>query len=236
MTAIIRRTGTRLPFLDVHIGNPFWAHGRLWVRTDGDAATQLVSVGEHGLAANFLIDGTVHSSRRHGFPNNDLCEEVESATVEIAEEGHPVVASNTAVVRLLTIARGFLTDDQLEEMLASMEGAMVSIESSKSVLQTMSALRAEHAQRRVLGEQPDSHGWYPLRTAPLETTGNLYTPELPDRTDITGEVHERADKSRFAVSSSTRGYEFTHWRPSPLPPVCAPELVRRSRPGARARR
>ena len=212
-----------------------------------------------------------------------------------------MTASRTAVTELLDIARGYLTDDQLTDMLGSMEGKMLSIGASKSVSQTMIALRAAHTQRRVLGkkplilrahphcceeasstigfyapcnrpatkmvgwehrsegpyrmcdecadhnvrnrgavvlgpyEQPDAHGWYPLRIAPLETLGSLYTPELPDRTDITGEVHERADKSRFAVSGSTRGYEFTHWRPSPLPPVCAPELVGRSRAGVRVR-
>lgn len=81
----IKRTGKMLPFLDVHIGNPFFAHGRVWVRTEGNAATHLVSTGHWGSACDFLIDGTVRPSRKHGFPNDDLCEQVEAVTIENEE-------------------------------------------------------------------------------------------------------------------------------------------------------
>ena len=81
----IKRTGKMIPFLDVHIGNPFWAHGKVWVRTDGNAASELASTGQWSSCCNFLIDGTVRPSREYGFPNNDLCEEVEAVTIEIEE-------------------------------------------------------------------------------------------------------------------------------------------------------
>jgi hypothetical protein len=74
----LKRTGKMMPFLDVHIGNPFWAHDGYWVRTDGSAATRLESSGHHGSCCDFLIDGTVRPTQRYGFPNNDLCEEVEA--------------------------------------------------------------------------------------------------------------------------------------------------------------
>lgn len=74
----LRRTGKKMPFLDVHIGNPFWAHERVWIRTDGDAATELASSGTFASSCNFLIDGTVRPTKQYGFPNKDLCEEVEA--------------------------------------------------------------------------------------------------------------------------------------------------------------
>lgn len=77
----LERTGKSMPFLDVQIGNPFWAHNRVWGRTDGDAATELHDTGEHSSCCNFLIDGTVRPKRTYGFPNRDLCEEVEGIKV-----------------------------------------------------------------------------------------------------------------------------------------------------------
>jgi hypothetical protein len=76
----IQRSGKKVPFLDLGIGSPFYAHGRVWVRTDFDAATELKG-SEEGAGAstcNFLIDGTVKSVRA---APGTVCEEVE--TVEI---------------------------------------------------------------------------------------------------------------------------------------------------------
>lgn len=57
------RTGRLVPFLDVGIGQPFWAFGKVWIRTAYDAATELTSTpqrkaGLRPLASccNFLID------------------------------------------------------------------------------------------------------------------------------------------------------------------------------------
>lgn len=85
----LRRTGRKMAFLDLDIGSPFWAHGRLWVRTNGTTGTVLRSapntrqdpLGTTPSACNFLIDGTTYPSRRYGFPDNDRCEEVEAVDV-----------------------------------------------------------------------------------------------------------------------------------------------------------
>lgn len=37
------RTGKMVPFLDVNIGSPFFAHDKVWVRTSYEAATELNS-------------------------------------------------------------------------------------------------------------------------------------------------------------------------------------------------
>lgn len=76
------RTGQKLPFLDVHIGNPFWAHNRVWIRTSGTGATELASSRTWSSSCDFLIDGTVRPTKRYGFPNDDLCEEVEALEYE----------------------------------------------------------------------------------------------------------------------------------------------------------
>lgn len=38
---VMRRTGVRIPFLQVSIGRPFWAHGRAWIRTSRSGASEL---------------------------------------------------------------------------------------------------------------------------------------------------------------------------------------------------
>lgn len=60
---MIARTGKMVPFLDIGIGSPFWAHDRVWVRTSHEAATELIdtpirSEGKirHASACDFTID------------------------------------------------------------------------------------------------------------------------------------------------------------------------------------
>jgi hypothetical protein len=76
----IERSGRMIPFLDLNIGAPFFAHGKYWVRTDTESATVLKGSADGSWASscNFLIDGTVKSL--HAVPGT-VCEEVE--TVEI---------------------------------------------------------------------------------------------------------------------------------------------------------
>lgn len=57
------RTGKLVRFLDTSIGQPFWAHGKVWIRTSYDAATELggTSQRRYGFillhsTCNFLID------------------------------------------------------------------------------------------------------------------------------------------------------------------------------------
>lgn len=38
---LLVRTGKLVPFRDVGIGQPFWAHDKVWIRTSHNAATQL---------------------------------------------------------------------------------------------------------------------------------------------------------------------------------------------------
>ena len=92
----IERTFQTIAFLDLDIGSPFWAHGRLWVRTDGDSATELKSSPDLNVerfnrdrasSCNFLIDGTVRPVEGpYGFPNNDLCELVEAVKITVETE------------------------------------------------------------------------------------------------------------------------------------------------------
>jgi hypothetical protein len=77
----LTKTGVKVPFLDLSIGAPFYAHGKFWTRTDTDAGTELCSSTDESPSrscCNFLIDGTVYSVRC--WPGHQ-CEEVE--TVEI---------------------------------------------------------------------------------------------------------------------------------------------------------
>lgn len=61
-------------------------------------------------------------------------------------------------------------------------------------------------------------GWLLLHDAPLDTQGLVWSPEAADRTDCFGTVKAFQDGGRF-VTSQWLGYEFTHWRPLPAPPV-----------------
>lgn len=53
---LLVRTGKLVPFLEVPIGQPFWAHGAVWTRTAYDAATRLEGAATRGSCCNFLID------------------------------------------------------------------------------------------------------------------------------------------------------------------------------------
>lgn len=89
----ITRTGKKIAFLDIHIGSPFFAYGKVWVRTAFDAATVLLS-SEAGLGANvcnFIIDGTTTPKRGPYSHKGETCEEVECveiATAPIAPANH----------------------------------------------------------------------------------------------------------------------------------------------------
>lgn len=57
------RTGRLVPFTDVGIGQPFWAHGKVWVRTSYEAATEMTSTPQRNAGlrnwastCNFAID------------------------------------------------------------------------------------------------------------------------------------------------------------------------------------
>lgn len=52
----LQRTGKKIKFLDVHIGNPFYAHNTIWIRTSYKGATVLGNSGTHQSACNFTID------------------------------------------------------------------------------------------------------------------------------------------------------------------------------------
>ena len=54
--ATMQRTGEKIKFLDVHIGNPFYAHSKVWVRTTYQAAAELGDSGERKSVCNFTID------------------------------------------------------------------------------------------------------------------------------------------------------------------------------------
>jgi len=56
MTGRLHRTGNKILFLDCHIGHPFFAHDKFWVRTDYDAAATLGSSLEHTSVCTFTID------------------------------------------------------------------------------------------------------------------------------------------------------------------------------------
>jgi hypothetical protein len=71
----IERTGEMVAFLDIGIGSPFFAHKRLWVRTDFDAAAELRHTRDRfGSTRNFLIDGTVEPK----YGSGEKCELVEA--------------------------------------------------------------------------------------------------------------------------------------------------------------
>lgn len=73
------------------------------------------------------------------------------------------------------------------------------------------------AKKPVRGPTKAS-GWLMIKNAPLETIGYVFSfdPSWFGRTDITGQVFA-GTKSRF-VSSSAKGYVFTHWHPLLKPP------------------
>lgn len=52
----LRATGKRIRFKDVSIGNPFAAHGKMWVRISYEAAMQLAYSGYRASVCNFTID------------------------------------------------------------------------------------------------------------------------------------------------------------------------------------
>lgn len=54
--AKLQLTDTLIPFLDVNIGNPFFAHNTVWIRTSYEAAARLGGSGEHTSVCNFTID------------------------------------------------------------------------------------------------------------------------------------------------------------------------------------
>jgi hypothetical protein len=78
----IERTGRDAAFLDLFIGSPFYAHGRYWVRTSFEAATELKSSldGLGSRCCNFIIDGTTRPKRGPYDHKGETCE-----TVEIVE-------------------------------------------------------------------------------------------------------------------------------------------------------
>ena len=53
---ILKRTGKKMKFTDVRQGNPFFAHGQVWIKTDTEAATVLGNSGEFKSCCNFMID------------------------------------------------------------------------------------------------------------------------------------------------------------------------------------
>ena len=91
----LRTTGKAIEFLKVAIGNPFAAHGRIWIRTSYEAATELAYSGYHAARTcnftdeeedrvvemvNVIIDGKEEGDK-HGITLNpdllatvpDLC-------------------------------------------------------------------------------------------------------------------------------------------------------------------
>ena len=52
----LQRTGKRIKFTDVAIGNPFFAHGKMWTRTSYSGATQMASSGWHASSCSFDLD------------------------------------------------------------------------------------------------------------------------------------------------------------------------------------
>jgi hypothetical protein len=53
----LRATGKRIRFTEVMIGNPFAAHGKMWVRTSYEAASELAYSGYRaGSVCNFMTD------------------------------------------------------------------------------------------------------------------------------------------------------------------------------------
>lgn len=56
MTFELRRTGKRVLFDRVPFGNPFFAHGKMWVRISGTGATHMASSDYHASCCSFDID------------------------------------------------------------------------------------------------------------------------------------------------------------------------------------
>lgn len=70
------RTGEIIPFLDLGIGCAFYAHKRIWVRTNYSVGVVLMgSQWTSGSACDFLIEGTLKSA--HSSNGNTLSEPVE---------------------------------------------------------------------------------------------------------------------------------------------------------------
>lgn len=86
---VMRVTGEKVAFLDIHIGSPFFAHEALWVRTDFDAATKLRSTPTNReippSCCNFLIDGNARPVRGPYSHAGETCELV--GVVEIQAKG-----------------------------------------------------------------------------------------------------------------------------------------------------
>lgn len=84
MTTLIR-TGIMVPFLDVGIGDPYYAHNRFWTRTDTNAGTEFGSTKyKPGFecmksTCDFVIDGTVPSQ---WCDKGRMCEQVEAVLVK----------------------------------------------------------------------------------------------------------------------------------------------------------
>ena len=66
----LRKTGKKVRFLDVSIGQPFYAHNRFWVRISYEGASELrASLCHAATCCNFTIDA-----------EDEFVEEVESVT------------------------------------------------------------------------------------------------------------------------------------------------------------
>lgn len=80
-------TGKAIEFLKVGIGNPFAAHGRIWIRTSYEAATELAYSGYIGARTcnftlepedkivemvNVIIDGKIEGDKHGVTLNPDL--------------------------------------------------------------------------------------------------------------------------------------------------------------------
>lgn len=70
---------------------------------------------------------------------------------------------------------------------------------------------------------PQGDDWLALADAPLEITGPVWSPDLPDRLDFQGRVAEYSDGERTVFSNNTQGVRFTHWRHFARPPAHAEE-------------
>lgn len=69
-------------------------------------------------------------------------------------------------------------------------------------------------------------GWMDLADAPLSELGLVWSPSMPDRTDITGRVIGYPDGSR-EVSATAGSLDFTKWHPLPAPPTAIWAMNRR---------
>lgn len=63
-------------------------------------------------------------------------------------------------------------------------------------------------------------GWLTLDQAPLNETGSVWSPKMPDRLDMQGMVYAYNDGSREVSAAMAQGATFTHWAPfRPAPTV-----------------